>query len=62
MSTESDSLTIRIGNIADCDSDRNDGTDKTSTINGKDSQIKPTRNNKKAKRPIADNRVKSTNC
>lgn len=56
MSTESDSVIIRIGNIDDCDSDH-DHNDATNKVN--DSQTKS--KNKKSKRPIANNRVITSN-
>ncbi|XP_055298222.1 phospholipid-transporting ATPase 11C isoform X2 [Sitodiplosis mosellana] len=81
VSTESDSIAIRIGSIDDCDNDGNVATEKRATSStttttttttttssssppstkSKGSFFRPSIRNKKAKRPIANNRVKSTN-
>lgn len=56
MSTESDSILIRIGNIDFCDSDHDHNA-----VTNKTNDIQTNKKNKKTKRPIANNRVITSN-
>lgn len=66
VSTTSDTITIQIGSIDDCDNEhgftKTDATPKITSVKSKKQRTSQKKNNKKNKRSIANNRINTTNC